>query len=108
MSILDYFASEMIAASNERATISNVDGYPVELLSDIETFECAYFEGGAADSLVLERFRDKTSAVIGISPEVDVEENDIIHVNGEKYKAMKPQNIIGANDTVIVALEVFK
>lgn len=107
MSILDYFASEMIAATNERKTITNVDGSPVEAWADVETFECTYFEGGAAEALVAERFRDKTSAAIGIRPEVDVEENDLIHVNGEKYKALKPQNIIGAYDTVIVALEVF-
>lgn len=107
MSILDYFVSERIAASNERLVTTNVNGVPSDVWSDVETFDCNYWEGASAEAVVLERLRDKTSAAIGIYPENDVEEGDIIHVNGEKYHALKPQNIIGGDDTIIVALEVF-
>lgn len=105
--ILGFFGEDMTAASNERTTITNIGGIETPTIADVGTFECLYWEGSSAEAFVSERFRDRTSAAIGVYPGTDIEENDIIHVEGEKYTALKPQDIGAADQVIIVALEVF-
>ena len=107
MSIMSYFSDDMVVADITRITISNVNGVPATAEAPVVTTECLFWEGSAAQALVSDRFRDMTSAVIGVSVDVDIQENDVVHVDGVKYHALSPDNIGKADEVVIVALEVF-
>jgi hypothetical protein len=108
MGIMSYFTDYYTSATISRVTYSNVAGIntasdPVE----VDTPECLYFEGAAAEAYISQRFRDRTSAVVCLESDVDVEENDLIFVGGETYHALKPQNILLADELIVVELEVF-
>lgn len=107
MAIIDDFPEFLTAGSNERNTLTNVGGVPTDSWADVATFECLFWRGAAAEARVSERFRNITDAAIAVYPGTDIEEDDIIHVEGEKYKALAPDNIVGFDEVVIVALGVF-
>ena len=107
MAIIDDFPEFLTAGSNERATESNDEGVVTETWADVDTFECLFWRGAAANARVSERFRNITDAAIAVYPETDIEEDDIIHVEGEKYIALAPDNIVGFDEVTIVAMKAF-
>ena len=107
MSIMNFFSTDTVAATIERATVTNVNDEPVATTDIVDTIDCLYWEGPAAQALVSERFRDRTTAVIGVYPGVDIQENDTVRVQGIKYHALSPDNIASADEVKIVGLEVF-
>lgn len=107
MAIIDAFPEFLVVATIERVTVENVDGVREETTEEVDTIECLFWEGGAAEALVSERFRDVTSAAIGVYPDADIEARDIITVQGERYYALSPDDIGAAGEVVIVALELF-
>lgn len=107
MAIIDAFPEFLVVATIERVTVENVDGIREETTEEVDTIECLFWEGGAAESLVSERFRDVTSAAIGVQPDTDIEARDVVTVQGSRYHALSPDNIGAADEVVIVALEIF-
>lgn len=108
MSIMAYFTEYFVPATIQRITYSNVSGINTASTPEtIATPDCLYFEGAAAEAFVSERFRDRTSAVACFEAGAEVEENDIITVDGLEYHALKPQNILLADELIVVELEAF-
>lgn len=107
MSILDFFASDMVSATIKRETPVYIDGVrQPESLTTITTLDVLYWEGAAATSLVSERFRDTTAAAISVPVGTDIQKNDQVTVQGKEYVARDPDNVGAADEHILVALEV--
>ena len=107
MAYLDAFAEDMVTATvTHKVTGTYVDGVPVPGTSSNTSISCLYYEGSAAEAYVSARFRDKTSAVIIVSPDVTIYKNDTVVVQGNTYHSLSPDNIGAASEAVVIALEV--
>ena len=107
-SIINDFPEFLNAATIQRGTVTNVDGDKTTELEAVATIECLFWEGGSAEAFASQRFRDVTSAVLGVYPGTDIQKNDIITVEGVKYHVLGVDNVGLADEVTIVALRVFK
>lgn len=106
-SIISEFPENLRAATIERITLTKTNDVVSPSREAVDTIECLYWEGSAAQAFISERFRDRTSAVIGVYPGTDILENDIVTVEGLEYHALSPDNIGAADEVIIVGLEVY-
>lgn len=106
-SLISAFPEYLTAAAIARDTVTNVGGIKTNSWEAVDTIECLYWEGAAAQTFVSEKFRDSTDAVIGVYPGTDIQKNDRVTVEGLVYQALSPDNIGAADDVIIVALELF-
>jgi len=105
--MIDYFPEFMIEATVSRTTTTNVSGVRSDSTSRVGTIQCLFWEGASAEQFISERFRDKTSAVMAISPDDTILAGDTVEVNGKTYHALDSDNVGAAGQAKIVALEVF-
>lgn len=108
MSILAYFVAEQVPIAITRPTETNVDGIRTPG-TDVNVWSGngLYWEGNAATALVSERFRDVTSAAIGIETGTGVASGDKVVAGGKTYKALDPDNIALQGEVCHVPLEVY-
>lgn len=104
--IIDAFQEYQIAAAIKRNTVTNVNGVKTNDWAAVETIECLFWEGSIAEAYVSQRFRDITDAALGVSPETDIEKNDIVTVDGVEYHVNGIDNIGKFGEYILVSLAV--
>jgi hypothetical protein len=107
MSILGYFAADMVKVTITRPTYTTTDGSRVAgTPTRVWSGKALYWKGAMAQAFVSERFRAQTDGALGLDPSVSVQREDLVEVESTNYKVIDSDNVGAAGEVQHVAMEL--
>lgn len=108
MAIIEHFRDwQSVSATVKRKTsvFDPSTGRQTESDSTIGTFDCIYWTGSQAESIVSSKIRTQISGVTVFDYDKDIKQRDTIELNSRKYSVIDVDNVSYQNEAIVVAIE---